>query len=274
MPIEIPISSSSQQVNPAFLFEDGFELQNQSVIPSQDYSGSFTQGINNVEFYVYDAQKQVQYSNYDFQNYQITENTIQGSEPYGATPEDIASGVLPTTNIININPESDTYNAGYTNGKLYSVYNFINHQLSSSNDNRYYLAEISGDRTEIRIKSNFIPNANIESSYISFEQTTNTTEFFDEFYITFGENEYHIGINSQLILPTEEDDENTETSVLIKLYDALPNNYNVYDELYVVTKTAETQVYEINFDEDLSLPLMNLLISHLQNNEHRTSMKR
>ena len=63
---QIPVSSSIQQVNPGFLFNDGFELENSSLIPNQQYSGSFTQGVNKVEFYVYDSQKQVQYSDYNF----------------------------------------------------------------------------------------------------------------------------------------------------------------------------------------------------------------
>ena len=51
----ISISSSISQINPAELFTDGFELQNQTVIPMEQYSGSFTPELNSVEFYVYDA---------------------------------------------------------------------------------------------------------------------------------------------------------------------------------------------------------------------------
>ena len=238
MSIEIPIQSSFQQIDSSFLFEDGFELQNQSVIPSENYSGSFTVGEDNVEFYVYDAQKIIQYSNYNFEDYVI--NNDSGS----------------VTDIINLNPEADVYNAGYTNGNLYGVYNFVTHQLSSTPEVLYYISEISGDRTEIRIESNYISNSDIQSSYIPFNQLINSTDFFDEFYITFGKNEYHIGINSQLVLP-DLSASNTSTtqnaSILIKLYDALPNRYNTLDELYIVTKTAETQTYAVNFVEDLSV---------------------
>ena len=52
----ISISSSIAQINPQELFTDGFELQNQSVIPKEQFSGSFTQGLNNIEFYVYDEE--------------------------------------------------------------------------------------------------------------------------------------------------------------------------------------------------------------------------
>ena len=68
------ISSSIQQVDPNLIFADGFELSNQSIIPSELYSGSFTPNLNNIEFYIY-SQGVVQYSDYNFSNYKITKNS-------------------------------------------------------------------------------------------------------------------------------------------------------------------------------------------------------
>jgi hypothetical protein len=246
---QIPISSSIQEINPALLFDDGFELENSGIVPAQNYSGSFTPGINQIEFYVYDSQKFIQYSDYNFTNYQITENSNPAGTAYGSTSQDQEQSGS-TTNIVNLNPEKDIYNAGYTNGVLYGVYNFVNLQLSSSNDSRYYISEISGDRTEIRLKSNYIDNDIMQSTYIQFETLLGSVDYFDEFYITFGQNEYHIGINSQFVPSSEQD---PDASILIKLFDALPGNYKEFDEVYVVTKTAETQVYEVDFVEDLSV---------------------
>ncbi len=79
---EIPVSSSMQQINPSLLFNDGFELENSSLIPNEDYSGSFTPGVNQIEFYVYDSQKSIQYSDYNFSNYQITQNTTPDAVPW------------------------------------------------------------------------------------------------------------------------------------------------------------------------------------------------
>ena len=79
----IEISSSILQVDPTELFTDGFELQNQSAIPLESFSGSFTQGLNNIEFYVYDANRTIQYSNYDFSEYSIVSNSTPGASPGG-----------------------------------------------------------------------------------------------------------------------------------------------------------------------------------------------
>ena len=247
----IEVSSSITQVTPSEYFSDGFELSNQSIIPSQDYSGSFTPNLNNIEFYVYDSQKTIQYSDYNFLSYNITANSTPNATPSGVQVQQDPN--WSTTNTVNINPEKDTYNAGFTNGTLTAVYNFVNHELSSSIENPYYLAEISGDRTEIRLKSNFISNNEMLSAYQTFEETLVKAEYFDEFYVSFGNNESHIGINSQLVVPTSSEDEN-QNSILIKLYDALPSNHIVGDEMYVITKTGETQAFQVEFEETINIP--------------------
>ena len=257
----IEVSSSIIPIDPSEIFADGFELSQQTIIPSQDYSGSFTPGLNNMEFFVYNAQNQIQYSEYNFIDYSITNNSNPNAGPSGVQLGNTAS--LSTTNIIDLNPEQDVYNVGFSNGKLTAVYNFINHELSSSISNPYYLSEISADRTEIRLKSNYISNSDMQSSFITFEETLKQADFFDEFYISFGDNESHIGVNTKFESPstntggrsaTEIDGVPAQNSILIKLYDALPLNYQLESELYVYTKTGETQAYVIEFEENINIP--------------------
>ena len=79
----ISISSSISQINPSELFTDGFELQNQSVIPMEQFSGSFTPELNTIEFYVYNENKKVKNSEYDFRGYAIYTNETPGAAPAG-----------------------------------------------------------------------------------------------------------------------------------------------------------------------------------------------
>jgi len=233
-----PISASITQIDPNALFSDGFELADQNIIPSQELVGSFLPEQNKIEFYTYDANLNLLSSDYNFTDWSITQNTS-------------TNPVLTSTNNITLNPSNDLYNLGFDTGNLYAVYNFINLELSSSINNPYYLAEISSDRTEIRLKSNFISNEIISSSFNDFITRFNNANYFDEFYISFGNNEYQIGVNAQL------DTSNTQNSILIKLYDALPDQYQLKDELYVVTKVAETQAFNVEF-EDIPFSLDNL----------------
>jgi len=265
----ISISSSISQIEPSELTADGFELQDQKVIPMEQFSGSFTQDLNNIEFYIYDANKVVQYSDYNFSNYSIISNNTPGASPAGKVSEPRTTNTnlyervnsyesekndptqfQTTTDTISLSPEEDIYNAGYTQGILYGVYNFVNYELSSSIDNPFYLSEISPSRTEIRLKSNFQTNNEIRSGYLSLARKLEQAEFFDEFYVSFGENEYHIGVNVLLSIPPQ-DSEDQQNSILIKLFDPLPLKYQLLDELYIATKTAESKAYKVDFIEDL-----------------------
>ena len=252
----ITYSSSIEIVDPGTLFPDGYELSNQNVIQSEEHVGSFIPEVNSMEFYIYDANKQIIHSDYNFEGYYVEQNSRPSSSFNIKTQK---TEVL--TDSVNLNPENDIAIQGFTNGNLYAVYNFINLELGSSLSIPYYLAEISSDRTEIRLKSNKISTKEMKSSFVALNTRLNTPSYFDEIYISFGNNDYHIGVNMKyddtLISPKGEKVSRVkannavgQSSILIKLYDALPTKFNLLDELYVCTKTAETQAYLVNYLND------------------------
>jgi len=248
-------SSSLESVNPSTLFTDGYELTNQSVIQSTNYQGSFTPGINVCEFYIYDANKVLITSNYNFRGLTAPKNP----NPKGNFDPQTGKTTYPTTRI-NLDPTRDIANEGFTFGEMYAVYNFINPELGSSVEVPYYLAEISSDRTEIRLKSNLINTREMKRSVVALRNSLTNPEFFDEVYISFGNNEYHIGINVKYDDSLINQESNSgpisatnavgQSSILIKLFDPLPSKYSLLDELYVCTKTAETQAYLVTFTND------------------------
>lgn len=253
--MSIPISASIVQINPETLFNDGFELTDQNIIPSQELIGSFIPEKNKIEFYIYDANVSLLSSNYDFRDWNITQNSD--------------TKTLTSTDTIGLDPSKDIYDSGFDIGSLYAVYNFINPELNSDVSQTYYISDISSNRTELRLKSNFITNEQISSSFVEFSTKLNNPAYFDEFYISFGNNEYQIGVNTQL------ETSGSQYSVLIKLYDALPDQYQVKDEVYVVTKVAETQVFNVSFEDTpfsldtltyLQGPNTNLNIKDIVNN--------
>jgi hypothetical protein len=225
----IPISSSIIQINPETLFSNGFELTDQNIIPSQELVGSFIPEKNKIEFYIYDANISLLSSDYDFRDWNITQNSD--------------TKTLTSTDTIGLDPSKDIFDSGFDIGSLYAVYNFINPELNSNLSQTYYISDISSNRTELRLKSNFITNEQISSSFTEFLAKLNNPAYFDEFYISFGNNEYQIGVNAQL------ETSGSQYSVLIKLYDALPDQYQVKDEVYVVTKVAESQAYQVSFED-------------------------
>ncbi len=279
----ITYSSSIEIVDPGTIFTDGYELTNQTVIEKIESEGYFIPEVNTMEFYIYDANKTLIHSDYNFQNYYVEQNTKPSSSFNIKTQQTEIS-----TNEVNLDPESDIANQGFTNGRLYGVYNFVNLELASSPEKPYYLAEISSDRTEIRLKSNVITTRQMKSSFVSLNRKFNDSNFFDELYISFGNNDYHIGVNikyddivgeSNTLDSDKVKSSNSvgQSSILIKLYDALPPQFDLLDELYVCTKTAETQAYLVNFVNDylntsfdniisLQGPNSNLKINEFVNN--------
>tara|TARA_R100000541_G_scaffold10560_2_gene18465 strand:+ start:3023 stop:9259 length:6237 start_codon:yes stop_codon:yes gene_type:complete len=236
--MELKISSSVSQITPSSLFNDGFELSDQTIIPSENIAGAFSPEENRVELFIYDTNISLLESSYQYNDWTITQNSN-------------TSG-LNDTDILQIDPSNDLIKRGYDIGDLYAVYNFINYELSTSPTNLLYISEISSDRTEIKLNSNFISNEDLESSFNILKSKVDSAEYFDEFYISSLGNNYNIGVNLLLDTSTE------QYSILIKLYDALPDSFFIKDEIYVTTKIAETQAYSVKFFTPPNLELDNV----------------
>ena len=143
---------------------------------------------------------------------------------------------------ILINHIDDLENIGLDVGVFNSIYNFYRPRLASDQNNNYYIKEISSDRTELKLVSNFISNVNIIDSTNEFIQYRDNADYFVDFDLVFGPNECVIANNVQLDLSIED-----EAVVLIKLYDPLPTEYNVNTQLYVAEKISASQGYQIEF---------------------------
>ena len=146
--IAIPVSASCVPINPNTLteFGDGFELQDQEIIPSENITGSFTQGENLVEFFVYDADKNLASVNYNFTGWSIGKNSdstlLTGSYTNAETGENVVVENPPTssiTNAIKLDPTTDAFNLGFDAGQVFTAYNFINYELGSSIENTFYI---------------------------------------------------------------------------------------------------------------------------------------
>ena len=212
---------------------EGFELSSQTIIPNAEITATFTPFQDSMEVWVYDNNNNIIGGNQNFQNYTLVDSPSNGEEVNGSTSE------------LKLNPSEDARGLGFDTGNLNLIYNFLQPQLGTSTDPssqlQYYLAEISSDRTELRLKSNFISNDIITSTYYAFKTQLDENNFADEFYLNFGLNQYQVGINCIL------DTSATNVSVLVKLYDALPPQFSLEDTLSIVTKPAESLAYSVNF---------------------------
>jgi len=228
-------------INPNTLTLQNISSEDVSIIPNTTITSSFSPVDSKVEYFVYDFNNNLLSSNYDLRSY----------KPVQITPEG---------NIIDMTlvPEFDAVNAGYDTGIIKTIYNFITPELDSETFN-FFISEISPSRTEIRLSSNknplfntvgidavnFISSSNYDF-YNTFRQNVETSNYFDEFYLNFGNNVYVVGVNSLL----EYNSQNNTISLLVKLYEPLPTSIGPKTELYIVTKNAESVAYQIEFVQE------------------------
>ena len=203
-----------------------FELQSYSeadvnLINEVDIDTSFSSSIDYIEFYIYDQNKNIIFPS-------IGINTLVNF--------DIRDGD------VLLNPVKDLESYNYSEGTYNVLYNFYRKRLDSDNFNKFYISEISSDRTEIRLDSNVIDNENIIISTNEFINYRDSQDYFVDFYLNFGQNQTIIANNIQL----DNNDEDDPT-VLIKLYEPLPQQYNLKDELWVVEELSTPQAYQVNF---------------------------
>jgi len=227
-------------INPNTLTLQTISPNDVAVIPNTTITSSFSPVNDRIEYFVYDYNNNLLSSNYDLRLYKPVSIDTEG-------------------NIINmsISPETDIVTAGYDTGIVKTIYNFVSPQLGTENQN-LFISEISPSRTEVRLSSNtnplftpdptvatFISSSNYQL-YNTFRQNVELSNYFDEFYLDFGNNIYVIGINSLL----EYDSQNNTISLLIKLYEPLPIDIGLKTELYIVTKKAESVAYQIEFVQE------------------------
>jgi len=202
-----------------------FELQSYSVQDSNIIADfvvdtSFSQSTDYIEYFVFDE----------------SENLIY---PLNGTQELLTYTVKDGD--VLLSPDEDLARLGFDDGVYYISYNFYRKRLASSITSNYFISNISSDRTEIRLNSNTIPSGSIISSTNEFIQYRNQPNYFVDFYLNFGSNKLVIANNIRL------DGTATNPTVLIKLYEPLPSEFNEKSPVWVVEQISDPQSYQVKF---------------------------
>ena len=228
MPVVININSivkydfryNNKSIRSKYFEYQTYMSADENLIASSDLDTVFSSLTDYIEYYIYDQNQTLVY-------------------PFETVPlvrYDIRKGD------VILNPVSNLQDLGFDVGSYNILYSFYRKRLSSNISEKYFISEISSDRTEIRLDSNTITNELIISSTNDFIEYRETAEYFVDFYLNFGNNQTVIANNVKL-----ETDENLDPTVLIKLYEPLPTNFGIKDELWVVELLSKPQAYEVNF---------------------------
>jgi hypothetical protein len=189
---------------------------------------TFLSSSSYIEYFIYDNNQNLLSTEYNFIQYTV-QNTGQSAGLDNNIPQ------------IIIDPEKSLTDLGYIQGEYVTYFNFFDKQIGS-NLQQLYITEISSDRTEIRLDSTDLTEFDIvdqATKFISFRENSN---YFVDFYLNFGDNQLTIANNIQL------DDQNPlDPTILIKLYEALPEEFDINSTLWVVTLVEEPLAYQVIF---------------------------
>jgi len=212
-----------QPVSPITFEYQTYSPQDESLISSFEVTNNFNVSSSYIEYFIYDLNNTILYSN---------EIGYNGYSFQGA-------------NVLTIDPQIDLETQGYTEGQYYTVYNFLNPLLSSNALNRYYIDQISSDRTEIRLNTTQIPNIDVVSSSLELQvQISQSFGGYKDFYLDFGSNQLIIANNVLL------DNSNpNDPTVLIKLYDPLPLDFSLQSQCWVAETIIEPLAYQIEITQ-------------------------
>lgn len=201
-----------------------YENRDDSLISSNFITPNFGDSKDYVEFFVYDESNNIIGSNYNLISYR---------------PEIVD----PKTNLftaIAIDPKKDLESLFINRGTVNVQYNFLRNLFNSSLTSQYFIKEISPSRTELKLASLDISNTDIQLGFSSFQTATSTKNYYSDFYLNFGSNVLLLATN---VAYTED---NTDSYILIKLYEPLPFEFDVKSTLWMVEKAAESVSYEVD----------------------------
>jgi len=209
-----------QNINPNTFEIQTYSQEDNALISSTSTDSTFNSSTDIIEYFIYDLNRNILFEN------------VNGYPSYYINND-----------VITLTPEENLKDAGFTEGNYNTLYNFLSPKLGSNSLNRYFISEISSDRTEIRLDTTVIPNDVVISSTIelSNEISTTVSSYYD-FYLDFGNNQLIIANNVLL----DNYSGSTNPTVLIKLYEALPQQFTLKNELWVVTKVSDPVAYNIN----------------------------
>jgi hypothetical protein len=209
-------------VDPTTFEYQEYSEQDINLISSSRLDTAFTSSTDYIEYYVYDNSHQLIFP------LQGQETLIYDQRSYSVINGDTV-----------LYPDGNLEDLGFDDGTFYSTYNFYRKQLESNQFVNYYISEISGDRTEVRLKSATIPSDLIISSSNAFIEFREDADYFVDFLLNFGNDQQVIANNLRLDTKTE-----IEPSLLVKLYEPLPANFNLKKLLWVVDRNFNpTSIY-------------------------------
>ena len=206
-----------------------YSVQDLSLINTALINATFGTGNDYIEFFIKDLNGEVLSSNYNDTTYR-TSNIVD-----------------PTTGTFSqliLNPEEDAAQLGYDRGIFNVKYNFLTtHLLSNATPaQNFWIKQISPSRTEIKAARQDLSNSQLADTFNAFNAVLTVDAYYPTFYLNFGQDNLVIGVNAVYV------EENGVGYVIFKLYEPLPENYDLKSQFWVVTQAANSAEYNVSIN--------------------------
>ena len=193
-----------------------------------------------VEYHIYSIDGEPLLSDYNYSKTAF----LQGSSTAGTAG----------ASQLSVDVIADIKEYGYSEGGVKTVYNFLNDLYSDSKaSTRFFIEEISSDRTELRLLTTQLSNEQVVAYTDQIKKKLKDTSYFSEFRINASNNDLFIGINI-----------NSQTyreyqSVVVKLYEPLPEQYDLKDIITIEEIVSDSVGYEVEatiIPDDIRIPFL------------------
>ena len=223
------------------IVQQDYSPQDDRLITSNYITAEFGDSSDYIEFFVYDQNGNLEFVNYQLEDYYPDSKSTIKENRYSA---------------LVLDPQKDLNSLGFNRGNLTTQYNFLRRLFNSSFGTFYWIKEVSSSRTELRLSSQVLSNTAILNAFSQYQSYVTTKNYFPDFYLNFGNNELILANN----VAYSEDPDTGEASLLIKLYEPLPDAYDIKSELWLVDKIAESVSFNVDFqiEADAQISINNL----------------
>ena len=210
--------NSTQELNPKDI----------AILDGTNQPGYFTPFEDKVKTVVQDVTGRTLFTNQNFTLYTV-ENNRQ---------------VLPEGQYTEIKLDfdrlADFYNLN--EGEYNITFEFNRPLFKSSTSNRFFISEISSDRTELRLNGDLLEDEGVLATIKEYEAESAVSATIKNFYLEFDGGIYISAVNLLFV----------DGTLLIKLYEPLPQSLTVKDTTFIYSRVGDPKRYNLLFETDLS----------------------
>lgn len=252
-------------INPLTFSIQELNSEDISLIKNFNIYSNFGTPETYAEYHIYNNGNLI-FSNLNYNNYSVLNNPSQAG---------LNNSTINSISEIDLNVISDLENNGINEGIINIIYLFLKKKFGSSPNNKFFIKEISADRTELRLFSNTISPEDINNGYANYASDKANNAYFNDYRLNFGNNNLLIAVNF-----LTEINSSGNLELLVKLYESLPVEFDLKTELWVVEEAANAVGYNVEFpfepvefDDRIFLKGPNLNIDLLDQINNSTTYK-